>query len=334
MSIPENKLPTPQRTDVRAVFLSAIVLFGSVLAAPSKAQERQEIIPPTHSKEVYQPRNTLKPSSTTESGIIVEKAINLICLDRLSDPLGSTPIDEMQARPSMSMSHPRSSAGAVRAERLLPLAKELTISAINRLGKEYQIDDTRLRDAARRVQAVRRIEPDVSLRDNASVTFMDPRTIYFGTIFLASLPSDEGMISVLAHELTHIADGRQDTLAALFRQIGRRAERLTGLQITSRQSEELTADWVGVMAGRAFIERHPNSEPLTRRIGRAVQHNCVEEDETDEDHLSPRNTLRALLALDPDLVNGLMGEKASHSYRNARTNFIACRILETIEADR
>ena len=37
-------------------------------------------------------------------------------------------------------------------------------------------------------------------RDNASVYLSRPHVITFGTIFLAGLRSDEGMISVLAHE--------------------------------------------------------------------------------------------------------------------------------------
>ena len=52
-------------------------------------------------------------------------------------------------------------------------------------------------------------------RDNASVYLSRPHVITFGTIFLAGLRSDEGMISVLAHELMHIADGDNDSLRAL-----------------------------------------------------------------------------------------------------------------------
>jgi predicted Zn-dependent protease len=48
-------------------------------------------------------------------------------------------------------------------------------------------------------------------RDNASVFLSKPHVITFGTIFLAGLRSDEGMISVLAHELMHIADGDNDS---------------------------------------------------------------------------------------------------------------------------
>src|SRR5438034_5066884 len=50
----------------------------------------------------------------------------------------------------------------------------------------------------------------IDARDNASVLLREPHTIEFGTIFLAGLRSDEAMISVLAHELTHVASGRSE----------------------------------------------------------------------------------------------------------------------------
>lgn len=245
---------------------------------------------------------TLPPPVERET---VERAMSTVCTERLSDPLGSMPIDEMQTRPSLPLAHPAAVAGTHRAERLLPLAKELTVAALYQLASEYNFDEGKVRSAASRVQAVRQIDPDMDLRDNASVAVRTPHVIHFGTIFLAGLRSDEGMISVLAHETTHIADGKEDTLHPLFRLIGRRASSLTGLHVTGQRAEELTCDLVGEMVARAFIERYPSKEPLTRRLARAVEHNCVDEDDTDDDHLSPRNTMRSLLALDPVLARDL-----------------------------
>ena len=153
---------------------------------------------------------------------------------------------------------------------------------------------------------VRKVKPDMDSRDNASVFLRNPVTITFGTIFLAGLPSDEGMISVLAHELAHIADGDQDSLRLLFRAIGERASALTGLRVREQRAEELTCDLIGALAARSFVAASPNYDPLARRIARAVEHNCVDEDEGDEDHLSPRNTIRALLSLNPTLTRELI----------------------------
>jgi Zn-dependent protease with chaperone function len=299
--------------------LAATFAPAQVALAQSQGQQQQPApiaTPPSHRHDLYTPSTpsgagaggvTVQPSA----GSIVERAMKAVCFERVGDPLGSVPIDEMQARPSLPLRNPDAVAGAQRAERLLPVAKERAIAAITKLAHEYKIEEWRIRAATRNIQAVTKVQPDVALRDNAAVILMDPRTVRFGTIFLAGLPSDEGMISVLAHELTHIADGREDNLAPLFRPIGRRAATLTGLTITGRRPEELTCDWVGALAARSYIESTPNKEPMPRRLARLVEHNCVDEDDTDEDHLSPLNTMRAVLALDPDLARDIVGEKSA-----------------------
>lgn len=244
---------------------------------------------------------------------LVERAIDATCNERARDPSGSMPIDTMQSRPSLSVSHPDAVAGLRRAERLLPTTRKLVVAAIIELAREYDLYGTvvtrgRINAANARVEAVRRVKPDVDARDNASVLLREPRTIEFGTIFLAGLPSDEAMISVLAHELTHIASGQADSLRPLFRAIGRRAAGRTGLRIQGQRAEELACDLVGVIAAREFIRLTPSWEPLPRRVARAFEHNCVDDDESDEDHLSPRNTIRALFALDTKLASEVLAD--------------------------
>jgi hypothetical protein len=299
-----------------ALALLIALAFSASMALPfgAIAQERggQQQEPPGHTHEVYTPQRSGAPLPTS-AGNIVERAMNAVCTARVSDPLGSVPIDEMQARPSLPLRDPSAIAGAARAERLLPFAKELAINALTKLARDYKLEDWRLRSAIRRIQGVTKIKPDVELRDNASVIMVDPHTIYFGTIFLAGLPSDEGMISVLAHEITHIADGRDDNLAPLFRQVATKAISLTGLNISGRRPEELTCDWIGALSARSYIERFPNQEPLLRRLARLVEHNCVDEDDTDEDHLSPRNTMRALFAIDSALAREVLDKEETET---------------------
>jgi hypothetical protein len=284
-----------KRINSRAAFLLFIV---AVLLAPfpagsgALAQKAQDERPESHST-----RPRLDPALE-----MAERAMSAACSERRNDPLGSVPIDEMQARPSLPLAHPESVAGLKRAEKLLPVARELTIAALRELAAEYRLEEWRTRAAASRIRAVWEIEPDMDLRDNASVAMRTPHTIHFGTIFLAGLRSEEGMISVLAHEITHIADGKEDALHPLFRQVGRRASGLLGMRITGQRAEELTCDLVGQMVARLFIERQPNREPLARRLSRSIAHNCVDDEDTDDDHLSPRNTMRALFVLDPTLA--------------------------------
>lgn len=288
-----------------AVFLLLVVICGGSawVAAQKrpKAQAQKDETLTSHS------RDSLSP----EAREMVELASAAVCRERLTDPKGSVPIDDMQGRPSLPVRSPEAVAGAQRAQRLLPTAKALVITSLKRLAAEYAIQKStlqrrRLQRAIAHVEAVRNIRPDVDSRDNASVFMRNPRTIVFGTIFLAGLPSDEGILSVLAHELVHIADGSEDSLTLLFATVGSRASQLTSLKIHSQRAEELTCDLVGALVARAYVASSPSYEPLARRIARSLEHNCVNEDEGDDDHLSPHNTIRALLALNPSLSRELV----------------------------
>jgi len=274
------------------------------------AQKRQRRPPPVSQEDVSLTSHS-RDSLSPEAREMVELASAAVCRERMRDPKGSVPIDDMQARPSLPVRSPEAIAGAQHAQRLLPTAKSLVIDSLKKLVKDYGFGnpktyDARLRRAIAHVEAVRNIRPDEDSRDNASVFLRNPHTIVFGTIFLAGLPSDEGIISVLAHELVHIADGSEDSLGLLFRGVGNRASNLTGLQIHDQRAEELTCDLVGTLAARSYVAGSPSYEPLPRRISRSLEHNCVDQDEGDDDHLSPRNTIRALLALDPVLARQLV----------------------------
>lgn len=288
---------------VRCAILSgALLLFQGTVPAPAQIKR---------GSQGDRKSSHLRMGMSPDELEMLERAMTVVCLERQTDPMGSSPIDDMQARPSLPVQSPQAIAGAERAQRLLPIARELVLSSLQQLSKQYQFPTTRnhtrqLQSAMARVRAVRRIKPDMDSRDNASVLLRQPHTITFGTIFLAGLPSDEGMISVLAHELAHIADGDTDSLRILFRNIGNRASMLTALSIHGQRAEELTCDLIGALAVRDFVASSPSYEPIARRIARSVEHNCVDEDGGDEDHLSPRNTIRALLALNPSLTRELV----------------------------
>src|SRR6267142_3262725 len=261
-------------------------------------------------------RTTLKTSHSRdalspEAREMVDLASGVVCKERIGDPRGSIPIDEMQGRQSLPVQSPEAVAGVQRAQRLLPIARNLVVVSLRQLARDYNLAGSKgyslkIRRAIARVEAVKNIRPDVDSRDNASVFLKNPHTIVFGTIFLAGLPSDEGIISVLAHELVHIADGSEDSLNPLFRNVGNRASKLTGMKIHDQRAEELTCDLVGTLATGAFVSAAPGYDPLARRLSRSMEHNCVDQDEGDDDHLSPKNTIRALLALNPTLSRELV----------------------------
>lgn len=307
------KLSEPQRVRVgggpaRVRFrFTALALIAALLlvltGSGAFAQKRKPQIGPktSHSRDVL----------SAEAREMIGLASAVVCKERKADPKGSVPIDEMQARPSLPTTNPEAVAGAQRAQRLLPLAKNLVEVSLRRLTAEYNLGTRRghspgIQRAIARVRAVKTIRPDMDSRDNASVFLKNPHTILFGTIFLAGLPSDEGIISVLAHELIHIGDGGEDNLRYMFRAVGNRASRLTGLKIHGQPAEELTCDLVGTLAARLYVSATPSYEPLPRRISRALAHNCVDQDEGDDDHLSPKITIRALLTLNPVLSRELV----------------------------
>jgi len=251
---------------------------------------------------------------SAETKELLDEAIGIVCTQAKLDPKSSIAIDDMQARPSLPLQSPEAREGAERAQRLLPVAKDLVITALRQLSTDYGFQNSakfnqRLRQAIARVNSVTRVRPDMESRDNASVYLSRPHVITFGTIFLAGLRSDEGMLSVLAHELTHIADGDNDSLRPLVSAVGNKASDLTGLEIHGQRAEEVSCDLIGAMAVRSYIVGTPGYESIARRLARSIQHNCVELDEGDEDHLSPRNTIRALLALNPGLVRELINDR-------------------------
>lgn len=189
----------------------------------------------------------------------------------------------------------------MRAERLLPLAKRLVPAALSRLAADYNLEPLNLNWISARVKIVNVIKLEMEAYDNAYWRPTEPNAIIFGTVFLAGIRSDEAMITVLAHELTHAVNGPDQSLRPLFARIEARASRIRNLQIQENMALELTCEAVGLQAMRTHTGRSLG-KGTTRRLARAVGKNCVQRDLADATHLSPRETLRALLALEPELA--------------------------------
>ncbi len=209
---------TSKRPKCLPAILGALMLIALVITSVSEAgtnaqRRRARLAPRTsHSRDVL----------SAEAREMIGLASEAVCRERLEDPKGSVPIDDMQARPSLPVQSPEAVAGAARAQRLLPTAKDLAEASLRNLASEYWLGNRRIRNrgvqrAIARIRAVRNIRPDIDSRDNASVFVKNPHTIVFGTIFLAGLPSDEGIISVLAHELVHIGDGGEEICSGCSR---------------------------------------------------------------------------------------------------------------------
>lgn len=244
-----------------------------------------------------------------EEGNIVERAITTICTERAQDPLGSIPIDEMGAQQPLPLTDARVKEGRKRAERLLPSAKKLVPSLLSQLAATYNLEALSRDWIKERVNAVRVIKAEVENHDNASWRPNEPHAIIFGTVFLAGLRSDEAMIAVLAHELTHAIDGTDQALLPLVRRIRARASQVGGASVGEDMAIELTCEMVGLRVMRDYTSRTGNAKTMAQRLTRAMGKDCVHLDLADESHLSPRETMRLLLKLEPDLATAIIKAK-------------------------
>src|SRR5205814_2260459 len=82
---------------------------------------------------------TSRDAFTPADRRLIERAIGATCAERIRDPFGSMPIDEMQSRPSLAVNNPDAVTGARRAERLLPTTRRLAVNAIIELAKQYDL---------------------------------------------------------------------------------------------------------------------------------------------------------------------------------------------------
>lgn len=247
----------------------------------------------------------------------VERAVAGVCRTRNSDPKVTIPIDDMARTIPVPLSDPRVNEAWTHAQSLLTIAKRLVPSAIRRVSIDYGIELSNLSSIKHRVQVVRNIRPDVAYRDNAAWRPSEPDTIRFGSVSLLGLRSDEALIAVLGHELTHAVNGTDQTLQAIFNRVSQRANNI-GKSIGFGATMELTCELVGLEVVREYISRTKVRGISSRhRFARALQKDCVTNDQSDGEHLSPRETMRTLITLQPDFIGLLPSETSWNSAKKA-----------------
>ena len=115
------------RSLVRAAITFVTFVVITTLASTSfgaLAQKKPGQRPQRNVSLTSHSRDSLSP----EAREMVELASGVVCKERIKDPKGSVPIDDMQARPSLPVRSPEAVAGAERAQRLLPNAKSLVVT--------------------------------------------------------------------------------------------------------------------------------------------------------------------------------------------------------------
>src|SRR5947209_2450979 len=115
-----------QSFGVLAIFLGSLLVLDPLSSAQTQRRSGAHSATP---RDVF----------TSADKTAVERAMATACAERIRDPLGSTPIDVMQARPSLAATSADAIAGAKRAERLLPTTRRLVANAIVQLAKDYDL---------------------------------------------------------------------------------------------------------------------------------------------------------------------------------------------------
>jgi hypothetical protein len=233
---------------------------------------------------------------SSENAARVEKAIEFICQDRARDPKATVPIDKMASQPLMPLTMSRVMAGRDRAHSMLPVAKRLLPFALSHVAASNGLEPLSSKWILERVSSITAIRPDVSEGDNASWRPSEPNAIVFGTVFLDALRSNEAMLAVLAHEITHAINGTDNALQPIVKRVGQRTS------VGFASAEELVCELVAIEVVRDYISQTSSQGSQNRRLARSLQKNCVSVDLSDAHHLSPRHTMRTLITLDPKLT--------------------------------
>lgn len=219
------------------------------------------------------------------------------------DGLSGTPYSDEDLRRKDSQAWQQADSGINNAKRLLPLAKRLTLESLEDLAASYGIQADELRQAEDNISAVDTVVIDEYLGDTASVDEESPAEISIGHNYALYLNRDEEAILLLGHELTHVA-ARNGNLLQFFSHVALTAESLAKVHPADDQKEDLGCDFIGEQVFKRFVRLHPANESIAERFSMAFGYYCEldeDEDDSDEEHLSQRDTLQALFGLDPEL---------------------------------
>jgi hypothetical protein len=152
---------------------------------------------------------------------------------------------------------------------------------------------------------------EAAIRDDRLSEILVART------YASDLNSDDEAVFVLAHELTHVA-ARSGDLRRFIDSITESVRRSANVGPTEDQREDLACDFVGELVLRRFITDNPTSESASVRLSRVLGYESTAErfarawedfcasyngDPGDDSHLKQYQTIRALLALDPELAS-------------------------------
>jgi hypothetical protein len=284
--------------------LVAGLLTGLLVAAPLNRQASA----PNVAQPVTKPFD-IASLSPAELETLAFNALEALRDKRgLAEDRGLINLTDSWDTPSADLRQAR--LGIKNARRLLPLAKNLTLEALR-----ASLKSSGLVREKQSIASVKKIVLDPGLGDTAEVREDNLSVIHIGTEYATYLTSDDEVMLLLGHELTHVA-ARTGRLNQFIEEVAETARLDASIAPVERQKEELACDFVGAEVLKRFIALHPteetNAERFTRAFGydppaerfaRAWQYFCdyYKGDLGDEEHLSPYQTLNTLLRFDTEL---------------------------------
>jgi hypothetical protein len=187
--------------------------------------------------------------------------------------------------------------------------------ALKRLAASNGLDLNLGTTVIPRIRSIEVIRAEVEERDNSAWRPRDPHAIVFGTVFLAGLRSDEAVLAVLAHEITHAIDGTDGFLQPLITRVASHSQRL-GKPISFEAATELTCELAGIEVVRDYVSQTTRRGTGSKqRLARVFEKDCVRVDLSDQNHLSPLETMRMILRMDPGISSALGGEQKQFGKR-------------------
>ena len=205
--------------------------------------------------------------------------------------------------------------GIENMRRLLGPAKQLAIESLREAAAGCDLRPPDWAAVIHLVDGASKIVHCHSFEGVAEVREGRLSTIFVDSAAAPDLISDDEATFVLGHELMHIA-ARSGKLVRFIDSVAETSKRLAFVEPTKAQKEDLACDFLGELVLRHFIAINPTRETVAARISKALGYETPAVrferawedlcdpylgDPGDKEHLSQYKTIRALLAVDPEL---------------------------------
>lgn len=298
----------------RSFSLPAGVIAGTLIGL---------LIVGTHDRQITQPNNPVAAKITFSNVDDLStddiQALIMKALSRLAEQQGLTAdfLAKSSQDPKELGAYSRKDVdqGVRNIQRLLPSVRDWTLEALREATVAYDLHPREWPRVTRLVYRVRKVIRRHDLQSMAAVSDNRLSEILVDPAYAPYLKSDDEAVFVLAHELTHVA-ARSNELHRFIEGVAAKATRAAQVEPTEGQREDLACDLIGEMVLKRFIALTPTSESMSVRISSVVGYESPAQrftrawedfcasyngDPGDDDHLTQYQTIRALLALDPEL---------------------------------